>query len=175
MSSEGPLWAPWRMEYILGSKAQGCVFCAYAVAVAAGPPRREDGVLVAQPNAFVCLNKYPFASGHLLVVPRRHSSELHELTDEEYSGTMALLRDTVAALKSALRPEGFNVGFNLGKVAGAGIAEHLHAHVVPRWAGDTNFMPVLADTRVMPEHLDATWARLRPFFESVPGEKAPLP
>jgi ATP adenylyltransferase len=169
--SETPLWAPWRMEYILGPKAGECVFCRYASRGAL----REDGVLVSQPNAFVCLNKYPFASGHLLVVPRRHTSELHELTDEEYSATMALLRDTVAVLKVGLRPEGFNVGFNLGKVAGAGIAEHLHAHVVPRWAGDTNFMPVLASTRVMPEHLDATWARLRPYFDSVPGEKAPLP
>jgi ATP adenylyltransferase len=158
------------MEYILGPKAGACVFCAYAV----GEPRRADGVLVVQPHAFVCLNKYPFASGHLLVVPRRHAGDLAELGDEEYAGTMALLRDTVAALGRALRPEGYNVGFNLGKVAGAGIAEHLHAHVVPRWGGDTNFMPVLADTRVMPEHLDATWARLRPFFDDVPGEKAPL-
>ncbi len=159
------------MEYILGPKAGECVFCRYA----ANGARREDGVLVAQPNAFVCLNKYPFASGHLLVVPRRHASEMQEFGDEEYSATMALLRDTVAALKLALRPEGFNVGFNLGKVAGAGIAEHMHAHVVPRWHGDTNFMPVLASTRVMPEHLDATWARLRPHFEQVPGDKAPLP
>jgi ATP adenylyltransferase len=172
MPDEGPLWAPWRMEYILGPKPGGCVFCAYA---SAAVPRREDGVLVAQPQAFVCLNKYPFASGHLLVVPRRHTSDLAELSREEYPALMALLRDTVAALKVALRPEGFNVGFNLGKVAGAGIAEHLHAHIVPRWAGDTNFMPVLADVRVMPEHLDATWARLRPAFEAVPGEKAPLP
>jgi ATP adenylyltransferase len=159
------------MEYILGPKAGECVFCHYAARGA----RREDGVLVSQPNAFVCLNKYPFASGHLLVVPRLHTSELHEMDDEQYPATMALLRDTVDALKRALRPEGFNVGFNLGKVAGAGIAEHLHAHVVPRWGGDTNFMPVLASTRVMPEHLDATWARLRPYFETVPGEKAPLP
>jgi ATP adenylyltransferase len=159
------------MEYILGPKAGECVFCAYAARGA----RREDRVLVAQSHAFVCLNKYPFASGHLLVVPRRHTSELSDLSAEEYAATMGLLRDTVGALKSALRAEGHNVGFNLGKVAGAGIAEHLHGHVVPRWAGDTNFMPVLADTRVMPEHLDATWARLRPFFEHVPGEKAPSP
>ena len=159
------------MEYILGPKAGECVFCAYA----AHGARRDDGVLVSQPNAFVCLNKYPFASGHLLVVPRRHASEFHALADEEYSATMALLRDTVDVLKRALMPEGLNLGFNLGKVAGAGIAEHLHAQAVPRWGGDTNFMPVLASTRVMPEHLDATWARLRPHFESVPGEKAPLP
>ena len=171
MSSEGPLWAPWRMEYILGPKADACVFCAYADHA----PRREEGVLVRQPHALVCLNKYPFASGHLLVVPRRHAGDLAVLGAEEYAATMALLRDTVAALGRALGPEGFNVGFNLGKAAGAGIAEHLHAHVVPRWGGDTNFMPVLAGTRVMPEHLDATWARLRPSFDDVPGEKAPRP
>ena len=170
MSSEGPLWAPWRMEYILGPKGGPCVFCAYAE----HPPRREERVLVRQQYALVCLNKYPFASGHVLVLPRRHVSNLEDLKPEEYVATMVLLRDTVTALKKALQPEAFNVGFNLGKVAGAGIAEHLHAHVVPRWNGDTNFMPVLADTRVMPEHLDATWARLRPAFDDVPGEKAPL-
>jgi ATP adenylyltransferase len=166
-----PMWAPWRMEYILGPKKGECVFCAYAARGA----RREDGVLVAQPHAFVVLNKYPFAAGHLLVVPRKHVSDLSELGPEEYPATMALLRDTVAAVKAALKPDAQNVGFNLGKAAGAGIAEHLHGHIVPRWSGDTNFMSVIADVRVMPEYLDATWAKLRPFFERVPGEKAPLP
>ncbi len=164
-----PLWAPWRMEYILGQKPAECVFCTYAARGA----KREDLVLVSQPHAYVCLNRYPFAAAHLLVMPRRHTASLEDLGDEEYAALMALLRASIAAVKRAVRPEGFNVGFNLGKVAGAGIAEHLHAHVVPRWAGDTNFMPVLADVRVMPEHLDATWAKLRPCFDDVPGEKAP--
>jgi ATP adenylyltransferase len=165
------LWAPWRMEYILGDKPRGCPFCAYA----SHAPQRAELVLVTQPLAFACLNKYPFAPGHVLVMPRRHIASLIDLDGEEYPAVMALVRDCVAAVQRAIHPEGFNVGFNLGKVAGAGIAEHLHAHIVPRWAGDTNFMPVLADTRVMPEHLDATWAKLRPFFEDVPGEKAPAP
>jgi ATP adenylyltransferase len=166
-----PLWAPWRMEYILGDKPKHCIFCAF-------PERRtwrEDLVLVVQPFAFVCLNRYPFAPGHLLVVPRRHASDLDDLAPEEHAALFALQRDAIRALKKAVSPEGLNVGMNLGKVAGAGIAEHLHAHVVPRWNGDTNFMPVVADTRVMPEHLDATWAKLRVAFEAVPGEKADLP
>jgi ATP adenylyltransferase len=171
MSERPPLWAPWRMEYILGAKPSACIFCEYAARGAV----REDLVLVHQRDALVMLNRYPFASGHVLVLPTRHVSALEELTDEEYGALCALLRASIAALKRAITPEGFNVGFNLGKVAGAGIAEHLHAHVVPRWAGDTNFMPVVADTRVMPEHLDATWVKLRAAFDAIPGAKAAMP
>jgi ATP adenylyltransferase len=159
------------MEYILGEKPKECIFCSF-------PGRktyREDLVLVVQPFAFVCLNKYPFAPAHVLVVPRRHVSNLEDLADEEYSALMALVRDSARAVKKAVRPEGMNIGFNLGHAAGAGIAEHLHAHAVPRWVGDSNFMPVIAGTRVMPEYLDQTWAKLRVVFDSVPGEKAPLP
>ena len=162
------LWAPWRMDYILGPKGQGCIFCDFAAA-----PRekyREKLVLVVQPHALVCLNRYPFAASHLLVTPRRHTSDLNDLPPEEYDATMQLLRTAVARVKRATNAEGMNVGLNLGRAAGAGIAEHLHAHIVPRWTGDSNFMPVIADTRVMPEHLDASWQRLRPFFEDVPGE-----
>jgi ATP adenylyltransferase len=166
------LWAPWRMDYILGPKGAPCVFCAIA-------GERVDGlraalVLVAQPQAFVCLNRYPFNAGHLLVAPRQHLADLNELPGDAYAAFMQLMRDSVACLKDAVEPDGVNVGFNLGKAGGAGIAEHLHVHVVPRWVGDQNFMPVIADTRVMPEHLDATWARLRPAFEPLPGLKAPL-
>jgi ATP adenylyltransferase len=167
--SEKPLWAPWRMEYILRKKGEGCVFCAIASHDAS--LFREDLVLVAQPHAFVCLNRYPFASGHLLVVARRHVSGLEELRDEEYLAMQTLVRDSVKALKAAVSPDGVNVGFNLGKAAGAGIADHLHGHVVPRWVGDSNFMPVIGDTRVMPQYLDDAWKTLRPAFESVPGEK----
>lgn len=162
------LWAPWRMEYILGPKGGPCIFCDFVAA----PPAsyREKLVLLVQPHAFVCLNKYPFAACHLLVAPRRHVSDLAELPDEEYEATMRLLRDAVACLKSATHAEGFNVGMNLGKAAGAGIAEHLHAHAVPRWTGDSNFMPVLADVRVMAEYLDTSWQRLVPLFADLPGE-----
>jgi ATP adenylyltransferase len=167
----GPMWAPWRMDYILGEKPKGCVFCSFTERRS----YREDLVLVMQANAFACLNKYPFAPAHVLVIPRRHVSNLEDLSEEEYAALMALLRESNRALKAAVRPEGANIGFNLGKAAGAGIAEHLHAHIVPRWVGDSNFMPVIASTRVMPEYLDQTWAKLRVAFDAVPGDKAPLP
>jgi len=164
------IWAPWRMEYIVGPKGGPCIFCDFAAA----PPSayREKLVLVVQPHALLCLNRYPFAGGHLLVAPRRHASDLAELPAEEYDALMHLLRDAADRLRRATRCEGMNLGFNLGKAAGAGIAEHLHGHLVPRWAGDTNFMPVLADVRVMPEHLDATWRSLAPLFADVPGQHA---
>jgi len=148
------------MDYLLGPKGGECIFCAFP----ARDTHREDLVLTVTPHAFVVLNRYPFTAGHLLVVPRRHVADLAELTGEEADALFGLVRLTVARLREAMSPHGFNVGFNLGKAAGAGIAEHLHAHVVPRWDGDTNFMPVLADVRVMPEHLDATWQRLSPHF-----------
>jgi ATP adenylyltransferase len=148
------LWAPWRMEYILGPKDGPCVFCNF-----------DDALLLArQPHAFVCLNKYPFAAGHLLVVPKKHVSDITELDEEESDAFFRLVRASVARLRAAISPEGVNVGINLGKAAGAGIAEHLHAHLVPRWSGDTNFMPVMADVRVMPEHLETTRQRLLPHF-----------
>ncbi|MDP9002751.1 MAG: HIT domain-containing protein [Myxococcota bacterium] len=161
------LWAPWRMEYILRSKSGECVFCGLASA-----PRvayRRDLVLIVQGHAFVCLNRYPFASSHLLVVSRRHVSDLGELPIDEYQSMMALVREVTVRLRDATHAEGLNVGLNLGRAAGAGIADHVHAHVVPRWNGDSNFMPVLADVRVMPEYLDQTWLRLLPFFADLPG------
>ena len=150
------LWAPWRMEYILGPKGGACVFC-----------EESDLVIARQPRAFVCLNKYPFVAGHLLVVPARHVSGLDELDDEEADAFFRLVRASVARLRAAVSPEGVNVGMNLGKAAGAGIAEHLHAHVVPRWNGDTNFMPVMTDVRVMPEYLQDTKKRLSPHFSGL--------
>ena len=148
------LWAPWRMEYILGDKTGACVFC-----------KADDELLLGRrEHAFVCLNKYPFAAGHLLVVPNLHVSGLEELEPAMADAFFRLVRESVARLRRAVSPDGVNVGINLGKAAGAGIAEHLHAHVVPRWNGDTSFMPVIADVRVMPEYLATTRERLRPFF-----------
>jgi ATP adenylyltransferase len=164
------LWAPWRMEYLEAPKSSGCVFCELGAL-----PRaryREKLVLVAQEHAFVCLNRYPFASGHLLVVPRRHTADFSGLTPDEYDAWMRLGRDAVARIRTAMTPEGVNLGVNLGRAAGAGIADHLHAHIVPRWSGDSNFMPVVADTRIMPEYLDESWKRLAPFFADVAGQHA---
>jgi ATP adenylyltransferase len=162
------LWAPWRMEYVQGPKAGACIFCDFA---SAAPARyREKLVLVVQTHALVCMNLYPFAAGHLLVAPRRHVADLAGLPADEFDATMRLMRETVARLQRATNAEGINVGINLGKAAGAGITDHLHIHAVPRWVGDSNFMPVLADLRIMPEYLDQTWQRLAEVFADVPGE-----
>jgi ATP adenylyltransferase len=161
------------MDYILGKKPAGCIFCDFHQRT--GAELRDNLVLLVQPHAFVCLNKYPFASSHLLVVPRKHVSSLDELSGEEYAAFNELLRATVARLRDTVKAEGMNVGFNLGKSAGAGIAEHLHAHLVPRWEGDMNFMPVIASTKVMPEYLDDVFRRLYPAFADLPGVRAPNP
>jgi ATP adenylyltransferase len=166
-----PIWAPWRMKYITGEdKAPGCFLCDHPK----DPSRfRENLVLVAQPHAFVCLNRYPFTTSHLLVAPRRHVADPSELEDAEYVALMRLLRESVVRLRRTVSCEAMNVGFNLGKAAGAGVADHLHGHLVPRWTGDTNFMPVLADVRVMPEYLDEAWQKLHAVFADLPGDHAP--
>lgn len=156
------MWAPWRMEYIRGVKEKGCIFCSYPAEPRS--TRRARLLLCERRDAFVMLNRYPFASSHLMVIPTRHVSDLGELTRDEHAALFELVRDTCAVLQKAVNAEGLNVGLNLGAAAGAGIAEHLHVHVVPRWRGDHNFMPVIADVRVMPEALDDTWARLEPLF-----------
>ena len=163
------LWAPWRMQYILGPKNAQCIFCDFATA--APGQYREKLVLAVVPHALVCLNRYPFAPSHLLVAPRRHVADFGDLPAEEYDAVQRLLRTAVERVRRATRPDGVNVGFNLGTAAGAGLADHLHGHVVPRWNGDTNFMPVLAEVRVIPEHLDATWCHLAPLFADLAGER----
>ena len=154
-----PLWAPWRLEYIAQADEQeGCVFCDEAAG--ALPP--ESSLLVhAGATSIALLNKYPYSSGHLMAAPRRHVGALAELTDDEALELHRLAVDAVDALTGVYGPAGFNIGWNLGRAAGAGIADHVHLHVVPRWAGDTNFMPVLADVKVIPEHLLETRDRLR--------------
>ena len=150
------LWAPWRLEYVASAdEAEGCVFCRAASAA------DEDGLVVHRGgSAFVLLNKFPYASGHLMVAPYRHVGELGELTDDEALDVHRLTAQGLAALAETFSPQGYNVGWNLGRIAGAGIVDHAHAHVVPRWAGDTNFMPVLADVKVLPEHIDETRRKL---------------
>jgi ATP adenylyltransferase len=154
-----PLWAPWRLEYVAQAHEQeGCVFCHEA----AGTIDEAVSLLVSSADdAIALLNKYPYSSGHLMVAPRRHVGELSELTDDEALGLHRLAVAAVDVLHLVYAPDGFNLGWNLGRVAGAGITDHIHLHVVPRWSGDTNFMPVLADVKVIPEHLLETRDRLR--------------
>jgi ATP adenylyltransferase len=146
------LWAPWRLEYIQqADDLPGCIFCN-----AAGRDDEEALVVHRGAAAFVLLNRFPYASGHLMVAPYRHVDALGGLTPDEALEIHHLTATAVGALAETMRPQGYNVGWNLGRVAGAGVVDHVHEHVVPRWAGDTNFMPVLADVKVMPEHLAAT-------------------
>jgi ATP adenylyltransferase len=150
------LWAPWRLDYIQQADEQpGCVFCN-----AVNGDDEELLVVHRGERALVLLNKFPYASGHLMVAPLRHLGEYAELTGEEAAEIHELTVAALAALRSSMAPHGFNVGWNLGEVAGGSISAHLHQHVVPRWGGDTNFMPVLADVKVMPEHLAQTRRKL---------------
>ena len=154
-----PLWAPWRLEYIVQAGEQtGCVFCAEA---AGALGESESLALHRDELGVVLLNKFPYTSGHLMVAPVRHVGGLEELNDAEALAVHALTVRSLAALQAVYAPDAFNVGWNLGEVAGGSLSGHLHEHVVPRWAGDTNFMPVLADVKVMPEHLLRTRDRLR--------------
>ena len=158
------LWSPWRMAYIESAKdgaPEGCVFCGLLVG---GGDAVERRILCRDELAWVTLAKYPYNPGHLLVLPVRHTGELEDLTPEENVAISALLQRSVRALRDQAQPHGFNIGLNLGRVAGAGIPEHLHWHVVPRWSGDTNFMPVVGQTRVLPELLEETFDKLAPRF-----------
>jgi ATP adenylyltransferase len=154
------LWAPWRMEYIGSSregKDDGCLFCEK-------PSEGDDekALIVARTEkSFAILNRYPYNSGHLMVAPFRHVGELEEVEDEESLDMQRLLQRCIKALKEAMTPDGFNLGMNLGTVAGAGIPDHLHWHVVPRWTGDTNFMPVLSETKVLPQFLTQAYGGIR--------------
>lgn len=159
------LWSPWRLEYVVGAKPKtGCVFCA-----AARPPAEAHApdplVLHQGRHCYVILNLYPYNNGHLMVVPYRHTDTLTGLDAAALHELAELTQLSEAALRQAYTLEGINMGVNLGRVAGAGIVEHIHLHLVPRWLGDTNFMPVIGQTRVLPEELGATAARLRPVFE----------
>ena len=153
------LWAPWRLEYVAAAAGDSkeCIFCAKQ---AAGD---DDASLIVHrgPTCFVVLNLFPYSNGHLMVAPYRHIARPAELDSGERAELWELMTQGITALEQSMAPHGFNAGLNLGRVAGAGIEDHLHLHVVPRWNGDTNFMPVLADVKVMPEHLSRTLERVR--------------
>jgi ATP adenylyltransferase len=153
------LWAPWRMEYIDSARDEeetGCLFCE--------KPKESDDekalILARQEKSFAMLNKYPYNSGHLMVAPFRHVGQLEDLEDGEALDMQKLLARSIKALKEAMQPDGFNLGMNLGRVAGAGVPDHLHWHVVPRWNGDTNFMPVIGAARVLPQSLSSARERI---------------
>jgi ATP adenylyltransferase len=150
------IWAPWRIEYIERPKNDGCIFCEKLRAGA----DRENLILHRGRHVFLVLNLYPYNPGHVMVTPYLHTSRMGDLSTEAVVEMWELADRTMEAIREAMRPEGFNLGLNLGAVAGAGVRDHLHLHVVPRWQGDTNFMPVLAETNVMPEHLSRTWEKL---------------
>jgi len=164
------LWSPWRLAYVMGTAGpSGCIFCN-----ATGPspdPTRDALVLIRGRLSFVILNLYPYNNGHLMVAPNRHIASLGAATPDELSEMMRFTRDAEAALGEAYRPEGINMGLNLGRPAGAGIVDHIHIHAVPRWTGDTNFMSVVGGTRVLPEDLQETAQRLRPIFERLVLER----
>lgn len=156
------LWAPWRMAYIdpSGAKEQGCIFCV--------KPQEdhdeENLILYRGARCFVLMNLFPYNNGHLMIAPYAHVPDIERLDAETLTEMMLTAQKSLAALRAAMRPDGFNMGINQGTVAGAGIADHVHFHVVPRWNGDTNFMPVLADTKVMPDYLRNTYRQLKPHF-----------
>jgi ATP adenylyltransferase len=149
------------MAYVADKAARGCIFC-----IALEGDRRERLLLGTTAASLVILNRFPYQNGHLMVAPRRHTADLPGLGAAEHADLADTLRRALAVLGDALRPEGFNLGMNLGTCAGAGFADHLHWHIVPRWTGDTNFMPVLADVKVVPQHLLETWDRLRAAFDA---------
>lgn len=156
------LWAPWRMNYILSIKDEGCIFCEL-------PKQnrdRENLILYRSKHNFVIMNRYPYNNGHIMVVPYIHTSSLDNLSDEILLDFMKVTQHSINSIQKAFMPDGFNIGINIGRIAGAGMEEHVHLHMVPRWAGDTSFMTVFDEIRVIPEHLIQTYDRLYSAFHS---------
>ncbi len=159
------LWAPWRMKYILEAdlKGEGCIFCTK-------PEQNRDEenmILFRGKHVFVIMNIFPYNTGHLMIAPYSHVASLEYLSEEEVTEMFLLAQEVIKILRKVMGPDGFNVGINIGRVAGAGFDQHVHLHIVPRWNGDTNFMPVLADVKVIPEGLRETYNRLKPHFEDL--------
>jgi len=154
------IWAPWRIEYIRSEKTEGCILCEK-------PGQKDDVanyILYRGDKNFIIMNAYPYNPGHLMIAPYRHVASLEGLPDEELHEHFEIVRRSTGILREAFKPEGFNIGINLGRVAGAGIDTHVHTHIVPRWQGDTNFMPVMADVRVIPEAIAETYQQLKDKF-----------
>lgn len=156
------LWAPWRMDYILSDKEKRCIFCE----LPKEDRDRDNLILYRSSHNFVMMNRYPYNNGHLMVVPFLHVHSLEGLSDETLLDFMKVVRHSVESVRKAFMPEGFNIGINMGRIAGAGMEEHMHLHMVPRWAGDTSFMTVFDEIRVIPEHVMSTYDKLFPAFNS---------
>ena len=156
------LWAPWRIKYITGDKEEGCIFCK--------KPKegndKDNLILYTGETSFIIMNRYPYSNGHLMTVPYKHTNNFSDLTQEERLELMNLTAKCIDILQ-VIKPEGFNIGMNLGRTGGAGIDDHLHFHIVPRWSGDNNFMPVIGDVRVMPEYLEETYETLKEHLKSL--------
>jgi ATP adenylyltransferase len=150
------LWAPWRMQFIANDRPKGCIFCA----LPKKKKDRENLIVFRGKKSFVILNKFPYNNGHLMVVPNRHTAQVSKLDASTWNEMKALLDRSMKLLSRTLKAQGFNVGLNLGLAGGAGVVDHLHFHVVPRWAGDTNFMPIFSEAKVMVEYLNETYDRL---------------
>ncbi len=158
------LWAPWRMAYILSEKDQGCIFCEYPKQGVSKD--RNNFILYRSTHNFVIMNRYPYNNGHLMVAPYIHTPSLDELADEVLLDFMKVTQHAINSLNKVMMPEGFNIGINIGRIAGAGMESHVHLHMVPRWAGDTSFMTVLDEVRVIPEHIVDTYDKLFDAFNS---------
>ncbi len=162
------LWAPWRIEYILGPKPDECIFCLPDIT----DQDRERLVLKRTRHCFVVMNRFPYNNGHLMVAPCRHVQCITELETHESGEIMQWIRNSADILKQEFNPQGINIGLNIGEAAGAGIDDHLHFHLVPRWVGDYSFMALMSETVVIPEHLSAAYNRLKTSFETYTGERS---
>ena len=157
------LWRPWRIKYILSDKDKGCIFCDKAKE----QQDKENYILQRAEHSFIILNIYPYNNGHLMVAPFKHVASFEDLESDELAELFQMVNKCTKSLTATMQPDGFNIGVNLGRVAGAGVKDHVHIHVVPRWDGDTNFMPVVADAKVMPEALDSVYGRLLKALEDI--------
>jgi len=155
------IWAPWRIGYILEEKKEGCFLCS----AFQSKNFRKNYVIEKNKNAFVIMNIFPYNNGHLMVAPGRHIAEFEQLTEDEILSINILIKKSIIILKKVIKPEGFNIGVNIGKVSGAGVESHIHFHIVPRWTGDTNFMPVISNTKVIPQSLNDLYKKLRNEFK----------
>ncbi len=162
------LWAPWRIEYVLQEEPEDCIFCTKS---SRDVDDRKELVLSRGTCSFVIMNLYPYNNGHIMVSPYQHSSDYEEIDTETHHEMITFQKRWIRVLKAAIDPDGFNIGANLGRVAGAGVEDHYHVHIVPRWSGDTNFMPILGHTKILVEGLEETWERLVNYYEQLYGDR----